>query len=526
MLRKYIIGIVLFFIVIGTWFSIPPIILLYINGQDENIKAESAQLVSFNCIKITNLKIEKENIKGFLQSAIVCRNNKTIDINGGSLSVVINSTNSSSKNLGYNISAKNLLINFTKDNITGKLLNSNISNKVICSDISKIKTENINADLDNLCFNVVTKEFSFDSGQVSGSFKDYKFDAVLFGKSFGNKDSITSAYIVMPSIIGEEVRIYKDGLYAKSIEINNNKIWNKPITIQEAEIKPLFGDIFLSSYGVGFYLNVEDKRIFGNNNCQDWLDILPKELINNQISLVKMKGELKFDISIGESPYFKLKNSCRLSEIPLFIKQLSNNFTYIAYHPDKTKFTRTTGPRNINWTNYSDISYGVINAITTTEDPGFFKHNGFIPQAFENSLKDNLKLGKFFRGGSTVTMQLAKNLWLSRDRNIGRKIQEAILTISLESSLSKEQILELYLNVVEFGPNVYGIGRGAQEVFSKTPKELDLEESIYLCLRLPSPNRSASFENSKRKTQQIIELMLSKNKIDIDEADYYLKESY
>jgi len=124
-----------------------------------------------------------------------------------------------------------------------------------------------------------------------------------------------------------------------------------------------------------------------------------------------------------------------------------------------------------------------------------------------------MKLGKFFRGGSTLTMQLAKNLWLSRTRTIGRKVQEAILTVALESTLPKDKILELYLNVVEFGPDIYGIGPASRTLLHKEPMTLSIPESLYLVLRLPAPNNSASYEQKKGLIKRLMDNIAASGKV-------------
>jgi membrane peptidoglycan carboxypeptidase len=113
-------------------------------------------------------------------------------------------------------------------------------------------------------------------------------------------------------------------------------------------------------------------------------------------------------------------------------------------------------------------------------------------------------------------MQLAKNLWLSRTRTIGRKLQEAILTVALESSLSKDKILELYLNVVEYGPNLYGIGPASKEILHKEPLELTLTDAMYLVLRLPAPNRSASYEQMRGLIGKLLDNAMRAGKVTPD----------
>jgi membrane peptidoglycan carboxypeptidase len=128
-------------------------------------------------------------------------------------------------------------------------------------------------------------------------------------------------------------------------------------------------------------------------------------------------------------------------------------------------------------------------AANTMEDPGFYHHRGFILQAFSNSFLDNVKQGKFVRGGSTITMQLAKNLWLTREKTIGRKAQEFFLAQALESCYTKDEIMELYLNVVEFGPNRYGVSSGSQHWFKKHPGDLTPTEAFWLASILPRPSK-------------------------------------
>jgi membrane peptidoglycan carboxypeptidase len=119
-------------------------------------------------------------------------------------------------------------------------------------------------------------------------------------------------------------------------------------------------------------------------------------------------------------------------------------------------------------------------------------------------------------------MQLAKNLWLSREKTLGRKVQEGILTIALESSLTKDQIMELYLNVVEFGPNTYGIGPGCAKFLNKYPGELSLSEALYMALRLPSPNHAQTYESSKGFIKKLIDIGVASGKLTVQ--DLYLEQ--
>ena len=140
------------------------------------------------------------------------------------------------------------------------------------------------------------------------------------------------------------------------------------------------------------------------------------------------------------------------------------------------------------WTPYAAISPALKRAVLVSEDVNFFSHHGFALDEMQSALEDALRDRELPRGASTITQQLAKNLWLSRSRNPLRKAKEAVLTWQLERRLSKRRILELYLNVVEFGPGVYGVGAASQRYFAKPPADLDENEAAQLAAVLPSPS--------------------------------------
>jgi monofunctional biosynthetic peptidoglycan transglycosylase len=139
------------------------------------------------------------------------------------------------------------------------------------------------------------------------------------------------------------------------------------------------------------------------------------------------------------------------------------------------------------WTAYPAISPALKRAVLVAEDISFFSHHGFAFAEMQNALEDALRDRDLPRGASTITQQLAKNLWLSPSRNPLRKGKEALLTWQLERALSKRRILELYLNVVEFGPGVYGAGAASRRYFGKAAAELDDNEAAQLAAGLPNP---------------------------------------
>ena len=141
----------------------------------------------------------------------------------------------------------------------------------------------------------------------------------------------------------------------------------------------------------------------------------------------------------------------------------------------------------LTWTPYPAVSPALKRAVLVAEDIAFFSHRGFALDEMQSALEDALRDRELPRGASTITQQLAKNLWLSRSRTPWRKAKEALLTWQLEHTLSKRRILELYLNVVEFGPGLYGVGAASQRYFGKAPADLDEHEAAQLAAVLPNP---------------------------------------
>ena len=146
-------------------------------------------------------------------------------------------------------------------------------------------------------------------------------------------------------------------------------------------------------------------------------------------------------------------------------------------------------PRQWIWTPLSRISLHLQRAVIVAEDASFFVHEGFDWEGIRDAALYNLEAGEMKRGGSTITQQLAKNLYLSSERSLFRKAREALITRSLEHHLPKKRILELYLNVAEWGHGVYGAEAAARHHFDKSADELTEEEAAWLAAILPSPQR-------------------------------------
>ena len=141
------------------------------------------------------------------------------------------------------------------------------------------------------------------------------------------------------------------------------------------------------------------------------------------------------------------------------------------------------------WIPFSRISPYLVKAVLIAEDDKFWKHEGFDFEAIEKAVEKDIKQKKFKFGGSTISQQLAKNLYLSPSKNPIRKIKEAILTWRIEKTLSKKRILELYLNVAEWGEGIFGIGAASFHYYGKPASELSPEEAARLASVLPNPRK-------------------------------------
>ncbi len=147
------------------------------------------------------------------------------------------------------------------------------------------------------------------------------------------------------------------------------------------------------------------------------------------------------------------------------------------------------GPQNPWWTPSKNIPSEMEWAVVVAEDANFYRHEGIDVRAIKAAIKYDLEKKRFARGASTITQQSAKNLFLSREKTFTRKIKELYLAKRMEQELTKGRILELYLNVVELGPMVYGIGHGARYYFDKPADSLTPRECAFLAAMLPGPQK-------------------------------------
>jgi hypothetical protein len=229
----------------------------------------------------------------------------------------------------------------------------------------------------------------------------------------------------------------------------------------------------------------------------------------------------------------RVRNLCHFERVPNWVRveRFRQPFRHRALEPDESVFEMQTGPGTANWVAFADISPFVVPTVISHEDGAFYEHGGFAPWAIRDALVRNLQEGRYVVGASTISMQLAKNLYLHREKTVARKVQEVILTWWLENALTKDEILELYLNVIEYGPGVYGLRQAAAYYFGRDPKDLSPAESAFLACVLPSPKRyhlsyerGALTRSMKGSMQRLLEHTAKRQRIGPEALAYGLAE--
>ncbi|MEM7433731.1 MAG: transglycosylase domain-containing protein [Myxococcota bacterium] len=229
----------------------------------------------------------------------------------------------------------------------------------------------------------------------------------------------------------------------------------------------------------------------------------------------------------------RVRDLCEFVRAPRWVRveRFQEPFRHTVVEPDETTFQMVTGPETENWVPFEEVSPFLVEAVLSHEDARFYDHGGFAPWAIRDALVRNLKEGRYVVGASTISMQLAKNLYLKREKTIARKVQEVILTWWLENALNKDEILELYVNVIEYGPAIYGLRNGAAYYFGRTPDALSPAEAAFLACILPSPKRyHVSYERDaltrgmRGKMTRLLEHMSNRERIGPEALDYGLAE--
>jgi len=184
--------------------------------------------------------------------------------------------------------------------------------------------------------------------------------------------------------------------------------------------------------------------------------------------------------------------SCNNSEqgcIPR-LKDLKTEYPHVIYHGPKEPFEiviKKNPPAT--WVPLVNISKEAQMAVLISEDWAFYSHPGYDEKQIKAAIEESVETGKIKRGASTITQQMVKNVYLTQQKSIFRKIKELWLATKVEKVLGKKRILEVYLNIAEWGEGIFGIGPAAQFYFHKSPAELNAKEGAFLAMLLPSPKK-------------------------------------
>jgi monofunctional biosynthetic peptidoglycan transglycosylase len=188
----------------------------------------------------------------------------------------------------------------------------------------------------------------------------------------------------------------------------------------------------------------------------------------------------------GIASFFYLAS---LPDVAYLRRENPKTTAYIERYRERMR-AKGGGPAvRFSWTPIDGISLHFRHAVIIAEDDMFYQHHGVDWDSVKEAADYNWHKGRFARGASTITQQLARNLYLSPSKNPLRKIKELLIARSLEKTLSKRRILELYLNVAEWGPGIYGAAEAARAYYGKEPSEITPEEGVALAAALPSPRR-------------------------------------
>lgn len=222
---------------------------------------------------------------------------------------------------------------------------------------------------------------------------------------------------------------------------------------------------------------------------------LPSALVPGT-ELARLEGHFQASLALSgpvfRRPEWEVKTKMDLSELKHSARAgplawLREPFDYRPLTTEGRGRALHIGPGNPSYVPLAELPHPLVRAVLLSEDAAFWVHRGFDFDSIRGILlsPEDDKV----RGGSTLTQQLAKNLFLSREKTLARKVKEAFLTLGLESSVPKERLLEVYFNIIEWGPDLYGIGEAARHYFDKDARELSIRESAFLATIIPNPVR-------------------------------------
>ncbi|ACY17110.1 biosynthetic peptidoglycan transglycosylase [Haliangium ochraceum] len=270
--------------------------------------------------------------------------------------------------------------------------------------------------------------------------------------------------------------------------------------------------------------------------CQQVLDAIPDAMVP-YLEDFTLRGDFDADVLLevdwADLDALTLDGhvgllQCRARETgrDTIAERLAATFTHYVEVERDEWLAFDIGPENPDFVPLLEVSPHILNAFMTTEDSRFYDHKGFISREFRSALVKNLEAGYFRFGASSITMQTVKNVLLYREKTLARKLQELVLTWYIETQLEKDRILEIYVNAIEYGPGLYGIGPAVRHYFGKEPIDVNPVEAVFLASLLPSPKRRYQqycegrlWRATSAKIERVLGTMHDRERLSVEEYE-------
>lgn len=338
-------------------------------------------------------------------------------------------------------------------------------------------------------------------------------------KKFNLKSGFKSIHFNLENLAMNSGELHIDGYSSiENLFVNHAKIASKDVIIKKARFDYhwIVGERFIALDSTSTvqlnnikcqpylsYTNEKDKVYalklkIPKMKAQDFISSLPAGLFRH-FEGMEAKGNFSYALNFEYNDHrpnnvvFDSKLKPEGIKITKYgeanLNKINGEFVYRAIDKGVLQRPITIGSGNGNYTPLSQMSPYLKKCVLTSEDPSFMTHRGFINEAFKESITKNIKTKKFTRGASTISMQLVKNVFLTREKTLSRKLEEILLVYILENNRisSKDRMLEVYFNVIEWGPNVYGIAEASQFYFQKRPWDLNVNQCLFLATIIPNP---------------------------------------
>ncbi|MBK8805491.1 MAG: transglycosylase domain-containing protein [Bacteroidales bacterium] len=369
------------------------------------------------------------------------------------------------------------------------------------------------------------------SAIIEGNYGDDEIGMVL--KPLNNKileipysSFYNNSYLAVDSVIFSGTFKSSSNIrFIQNIAVYNMNVSNEKLSTKEFTLPYIAGKIDFSFSNTQIeihkdsYIQVDEFKLFpiliyeykkpqkinfsfttGTCVAQSIVKSLPPDIFTNIAGLeldgaVSISLNTSIDFAHLDDLVFDIKVETDKLKIKKFgqsnLAMMSGDFIHRIYENDVFTKQIHVSALNPRFVKLDSISKYLKSSILVAEDGLFYSHKGFIGDAFRYALIQNLKAGRFARGGSTISQQLIKNVFLSRNKTIFRKLEEAIIVWLIEENrlTSKQRMFEVYLNIIEWAPGIYGVKDAAEFYFSKLPSQLTLSESIYMTSLVPKPKK-------------------------------------